>query len=96
MEDVQKRHNAAGMGHEMQGVVSLRISDIGICAVCDEELDDVNVSITGGPLHWSSDEVTTESVDFCALFEEVATCCQLRVDCGPVEGGDVLRVSICR
>lgn len=79
----------------MQCIVPLRVRDVGICAVCDEELNDVNVSITSGPLHWSSDEVTTEGIDFCALFEEVPACPQLRVDCGPVEGSDVLRVSVC-
>jgi hypothetical protein len=72
------------MGHEVQCIVSLRIRDIGIGAVCDEELDNVNVSIASGPLHWSSDEVATEGIDFGALFEEVSACRQLRVDCGPV------------
>jgi len=64
--------------------------------VCDEELNDINVSITGGPLHGSSDEVTTQGVDLCALFEEVSTCRKLRVDGCPVEGGDVLGVSVNR
>ena len=72
------------MGHEVQCIVSLRIRDIGISAVRDEELNDVNVSITSGPLHWSSDEVTTQGIDFSALFEEVSACGQLRVDRGPV------------
>ena len=96
MEDVQQRHDAAGMGYEMQGVVSLRICDIGICAVCDEELNDINVSIASGPLHGSSDEVTTEGVDLCALFEEVPACRKLRVDGCPVKGSNVLRVSVGR
>jgi hypothetical protein len=82
------------MGHEVQCIVSLRIRDVGICAVSDEELNDVNVSITSGPLHWSSDEVTTERINFCALFEEVAACRQLRIDCGPVEGSNILGISV--
>lgn len=57
----------------MQGIVSLRICDVRICAMGNEKLDDVKVSIASGPLHWGSDEVTTESIDFCALFEEVST-----------------------
>ena len=84
------------MGHEMQGVVSLRICNIGICAMCDEELNDINVSITGGPLHGGSDEVTTEGVDLCALFEEVPACRKLRVDGCPVKGSNILRVSVGR
>ena len=62
----------------------------------DEELDDVNVSITSGPLHGSSDEITTESVDLRALFEEVSARRQLRVDGCPMKGGDVLGVSVGR
>ena len=96
MEDVQQGHDAAGMGHEMQSVVSLRIGDVGICTVRDEELDDVNVSITGGPLHGSSNKVTTEGVDLRALFEEVSTRRKLRIDGCPVKGGDVLGVSVGR
>lgn len=64
--------------------------------MCDEELNDVNVSIASGPLHRSSNEITTESVDFCALFEEVPACRKLRIDRCPVKGGDVLRVSVGR
>ena len=80
----------------MQSVVSLRIGDIGICAVRNEELDDVNVSISSGPLHGGSDEVTTECVNLRTLFEEVSACRKLRVDGCPVKGGDVLGVSIGR
>ena len=96
MEDVQQRHDAAGVGHEMQGIIPLRICDVGIRAVCDEELNDINVSIASGPLHGSGNEVATESVDLRALFEEVSACRQLRVDGCPVKGGDVLRVSVGR
>jgi len=64
--------------------------------VRDEELNDVNVSVTSGPLHGSSNEVTTKSVDLRALFEEVAARRQLRVDGCPMEGGDVLGVSVGR
>jgi len=64
--------------------------------VCDEELNDINVPIAGGPLHWSSNEVTTEGVDLCALFEEVPACCELRIDRCPVKGSDILRVSVGR
>ena len=60
----------------------------------DEELNDVDISVTGGPLHGCCNEVTAESVDLSALFEEVAACRELRVDGCPVKGGDVLRVSV--
>lgn len=62
----------------------------------DEELNDINVSIASSPLHWSSDEVTAEGIDFRALFEEVSACRLLRVDCSPVKGSNVLRVSVRR
>lgn len=84
------------MGHEMQGIVSLRICDVGICAVCDEELNDINVSVTSGPLHGSSNKIAAEGVNLCALFEEVPACRKLRVDGCPVKGGDILRVSVGR
>jgi hypothetical protein len=64
--------------------------------VCDEELNDINVSVASGPLHRSSNEVTAEGVDLCALFEEVSACRKLRVDCCPVKGGNILRVSVGR
>lgn len=62
----------------------------------DEELNDVNVSIASGPLHWSSHEVATESIDLRALFEEVSACRQLRVDGCPMKGSDVLGVPVGR
>lgn len=64
--------------------------------MCDEELNNINVSVASGPLHRSSNEVATEGVDFCALFEEVPACRKLRIDRCPVKGGDVLRVSVGR
>lgn len=45
------------MCDEVKRVVALRISDGGICIVCDEKLDDVEVSIARCPLHRCSDEV---------------------------------------
>jgi hypothetical protein len=62
--------------------------------MCDEELNDINVSVTSGPLQGGSDEVSAQGVDFSALFEEVSACGELRVDCCPVKGGDILRVSV--
>jgi hypothetical protein len=94
VKNAQKRHDAAGMGHNMQGVESLCIRNFGICAVCDEELNDIEVSVASGPLQGGSDEVSPPSVDFSALFEEVLACGELRVDCCPVEGGYILRVSV--
>ena len=64
--------------------------------MCDEELNDINVSIASGPLHRSSNEVATKGVDLCALFEEVSACRKLRIDRCPVKGSDVLRVSVSR
>ena len=78
----------------MQSVVTLRIRNIGIRAVGDEELNDINISVTSGPLHRSGDEVPAEGIDFSALFEEVSACGELRVDCCPVKGSDILRVSV--
>ena len=96
MKDVQEGHDAARMCHEVQGVITLRIRDIGIRAVRNEELNDINVSVASGPLHWSRDEVTTEGIDFRALFEEESACRKLRVDGSPMKRGDVLRVSVRR
>ena len=64
--------------------------------MCDEELNNINVSVPSGPLHRGSNEITTEGVDLCTLFEEVPACRKLRIDCCPVKGSDVLRVSVGR
>jgi hypothetical protein len=82
------------VGDEVQGVVALCILDIRIGAMGYEQLNDIEIAITGRPLHGSSDEIATESIDFCALFEEVATCGELSVDGRPVEGSDVLVIAV--
>jgi hypothetical protein len=82
------------VGDEVQGVVALCISDIRIGAMGYEQLNDIEVAITGRPLHGSSDEIATENIDFCALFEEVATGGELSVDGCPVKGGDVLVIAV--
>lgn len=56
------------MCDEVEGVVALCVSDIRVGAMGYKHLDDIEVAIAGSPLHWSSDEVTAESVDLCALF----------------------------
>jgi hypothetical protein len=45
-------------------------------------------------LHGGSDEIATEGIDFSALFEEVATCGELRIDGCPVKGSDVLVIAV--
>jgi len=45
-------------------------------------------------LHGRSDEIATEGIDFGALFEEVATSGELRIDGCPVEGSDVLVIAV--
>lgn len=62
------------MRDEMERVVPLRVLDIRVGAVGDEELDDIEVAASGCPLHGCCDKVTAECVDFGALFEKVATC----------------------
>ena len=78
----------------MVGVVALRILDIRIGAMGDEQLNDVEVAITSRPLHGRGDEITTEGIDFGALFEEVATSGELRIDGCPVKGSDVLVIAV--
>jgi hypothetical protein len=33
-----------------------------------EHLDDIEVAIAGGPLHWGGYEVATKGIHLCALF----------------------------
>jgi hypothetical protein len=95
VQQVQKRHDAAAVRHEVEGVVPLRVGDGGVRAVRDEELEDVEVAAAGGPLEGRSDEVTAEGVDVGAGVEQQAARGELGVDCGPVQWRDVLGVAVC-
>ena len=59
-----------------------------------EQLNDVEVADTNLSLHERSDEIATEGINFSTLFEEVATCGELRIDGCPVKGGDVLVIAV--
>ena len=83
------------MCDDVEGIVALRVPDIGIGAMGDEQLDDIEVTITSRPLHGSSDEVSAESINFRALLEEVATRGDLSIDSCPMKGGDVLLIAVC-
>lgn len=96
MQEVEERHDIARVCNEMECVVTLRIGDVGVRIVRDEQVDHVKVAVAGSPLHGCRNKVPTKSVDFCALREEVAACCNLGVDGGPVERSDVLRVAVGR
>ena len=52
----------------MKGVVALCVFDIRIGSMGYEQLNDIEVPIAGGPLHWSGDKVTTESIYLGTLF----------------------------
>ena len=82
------------MGDKVQSVVTLCVLDIRIGAVGYEQLDDIEIAITGRPLQGTSDEIAAKSIDFCALFEEVTTCGKLSIDGCPVKGGDVLVIAV--
>jgi hypothetical protein len=79
---------------DVEGIVALRIFDIRIGAMGNEQLDDIKVTITSRPLHGSSDEVSAEGIDFRALLEEVATRGDLGIDSCPVKGSDVLFIVV--
>lgn len=83
------------MCDEVEGVVALRVLDIWIGAMGDKQLDDIGVAITSCPLHGSSDEVSAERINFCALLEEVATRGELSIDSCPMKGSDVLLIAVC-
>ena len=94
VNEIQERHDRGRVGDKVEGVVALRVLDIGIGAMGYEQLNDVEVAITSCPLHGSSDEIATEGIDFGALFEKVATCGELRIDGCPVKGSDVLVITV--
>jgi hypothetical protein len=94
VNEIQERHYRGRVGDKVESVVALRVLDIGIGAMGYEQLNDVEVAITSRPLHGRSDEIATEGIDFSALFEEVATCGELRIDGCPVKGTDVLIIAV--
>ncbi len=55
------------MRDEVQRVVALRVGDGRVCAVRYEQLDDVEVAVTGGPLHRRRNEVAALGVNLCTL-----------------------------
>ena len=93
VNEIQERHYRRRVGDKVEGVVALRVLDIGIGAMGYEQLNDVEMAITSRPLYGSSDEIATEGIDFSALFE-VATCGELCIDGCPVKGSDVLVIAV--
>lgn len=94
VKEIQERHYRGRVSDKVEGVVALGVLDIRIGAMGYEQLNNVEVAITGRPLHGRSDEITTEGIDFSALFEEVATCGELRIDGCPVKRSDVLVIAV--
>jgi hypothetical protein len=50
---------------EVKGVIALAVGDVGVGAVCDEKLDDIDVPVTRRPVKWSRHKISTLGVDFC-------------------------------
>jgi len=94
VKEIQERHYRGRVGDKVEGVVALRVLDIWIGAMGYEQLNDVQIAITSRPLHGSSDEIAAKGINFSALFEEVATCGELRIDGCPMEGSDVLAIAV--
>jgi hypothetical protein len=82
------------MCDDVEGVVALRVPDIWVGTMGDEQLYDIEVAVTSCPLHGCCDEISAEGINLCSLLEEVATCRELRVDGRPMKGSDVLLVAI--
>lgn len=94
VKKIQERHDRGRVCDEVKGVISLSIADIRVGAVGDEQLDDIEVTVAGCPLHGRRNEVAAERVDLCTLFEEVPARRDLGIDRSPVERGDVLFVAV--
>lgn len=60
----------------------------------DQQLDDIEVAVASGPLHWGCYEVATQCIDFGPLIQKITTSGDLGVYCSPVKWGDVLVVTI--
>jgi hypothetical protein len=83
------------MGDEVQRIVPLRVGDRRVRAVCNQQLNDVEIPAPRRPLHWRGHQVAAEGINLCAGLEENAARSDLCVDGGPVERGDVLGVTVC-
>jgi hypothetical protein len=94
VKEIQERHYRGRVGDKVEGVVPLRVLDIRIGAMGDEQLNDVEVAVTSRPLHGRSNEIATEGINLSALFEEVATCGELRIDGSPVKRSNVLVIAV--
>jgi hypothetical protein len=78
----------------VKGVVALRVPNIRVGAMGDEQLYDVEVAITSCPLHGCGNEISAEGIDLCTLLEEVATGGDLSIDGRPMEGSDILLIAV--
>ena len=58
------------MRDEVESVVPLCVLDIGVRAVRDEQVDDVEVPAARGPLHRRRNKVAAERIDLGALLAE--------------------------
>jgi hypothetical protein len=78
----------------VQSVVSLCVGDRRIRIVRNKQLNDIQITVAGSPLHGSGNEVTSKCIYFRALLEEVAAGCGLSVNGGPVKRCDVLGITV--
>lgn len=85
MKKVEEWHDQRRMRDQVKGVVSLSVGEGWIGIMRNQQMDDIEVSISSGPLQWSRLEIATDGVDFCALFYEVTAGRQLGIDCGPMK-----------
>lgn len=94
VQQIQQRHDRRGVRHQVQRIIPLRITDIWVGVVRNQQLDDVEVAVARSPLHGRSDEVATECIDLGACLQQVAAGGELGIDGSPVQRCNVLLVAV--
>ena len=94
VQEVKQGDDRRRVRNEVEGVVALRIGDVRVRVVGDEQLDHVQVPVARRPLHRRCDEVAPKRIDLRTLLQEKAARCNLCVNGSPVERCNVLLVTV--
>lgn len=78
----------------MEGVEGLGVDESRICAMLEEEMDDVDPRVPGGPHEGGGHQLATEGIDDGTTGDEESGDEQMAVDGGPMEWADRLMVGV--
>lgn len=80
----------------MERVVALRVRNVWVGIMGNEQMDNIEVPVSCCPLHRRRNQVSSKRIDFRTLLQQIPTRRHLRIDRRPMQRGNVLLVAIRR